>query len=81
MDSEWYPHSQLDRRYVNRFVSGVLATELTKLSLEFYPYFRFLGAHWAEDRDEFSKQFGNLEKVQSFPCPNILLQWLTSLFL
>jgi hypothetical protein len=29
-----------------------------------YPYFRFLGAHWAEDREEFSKQFGNITKVR-----------------
>ncbi|KAK3902374.1 81e4ad1c-ff53-4b31-96ff-86feb7e2e2d8 [Staphylotrichum tortipilum] len=29
---------------------------------ELYPYFRFLGAHWAEDREEFSKQFGDLDK-------------------
>ncbi|KAK4235222.1 hypothetical protein C8A03DRAFT_18001 [Achaetomium macrosporum] len=25
---------------------------------ELYPYFRFLGAHWAASRDEFAKQFG-----------------------
>ncbi|KAK4099193.1 hypothetical protein N658DRAFT_487787 [Parathielavia hyrcaniae] len=29
---------------------------------EFYPYFRFLGAHWAEDRNKFAKQFGNIKK-------------------
>ena len=63
MDLDRHPHSQLDRRYLCRFLFVVWLLWANKVILEFYPYFRFLGAHWAEDHEEFSKQFGNLKKV------------------
>jgi len=31
---------------------------------ELYPYFRFLGAEWTEEHEEFVKKFGRLTKVR-----------------
>lgn len=45
-----------------RFSSSRVVHVLTRVT-ELYPYFRFLGVHWAEDYNEFCKKFGDIEKV------------------
>ena len=65
MDTQWNTNPQLYRWYVVAPNHQSTIFDFSKLSSpEFYPYFRFLGAHYAEDADEFSKQFGNITKVR-----------------
>ncbi|KAG7287136.1 hypothetical protein NEMBOFW57_006641 [Staphylotrichum longicolle] len=45
---------------------------------EFYAYFRFLGVHWANDLDHFTKQFGNIKEDDARERLNAIL---TSLML